>query len=112
MTSFSYSAPTQVDRADFPHPAAPWLVVLFSSATCEGCAAAWTAIRPLTSDDVSTVDVEVREQKDLHDRYGIGAVPTTVLADAAGVVRAAIIGPVVATELWSTVAEIRAESAD
>ena len=29
--------PTQLDRADFPRPEVPWLVVLFTSSTCESC---------------------------------------------------------------------------
>jgi len=107
-----FSVPTQLDRADFPRPEAPWLVALFSSSTCEGCASMWTAIEPLTSDEVATVDIEVRAREDLHTRYAVGAVPTTVLADAEGVVRASVIGPVPATELWSTVAAVRDESAD
>ena len=37
----AYPVPTQLDRADFTRPDAPWLVVLFSSETCGGCAQAF-----------------------------------------------------------------------
>jgi len=51
--------------------------------------------------------VEFPDRKDLHDRYGIDAVPTVVVVDADGVVRGSFIGPVTATDLWAGVAEIR-----
>jgi thioredoxin-like negative regulator of GroEL len=61
----------------------------------------------LATSQVAVVNVEYPEHKDLHDRYGIDAVPTVVVADADGVVRGSFIGPVSATDLWAGVAEIR-----
>jgi hypothetical protein len=52
-------------------------------------------------------DVEVTEQSRVHRRYHIEAVPITVIADAAGTVRASFLGPVTATDLWAAVAECR-----
>ena len=43
-----------------------------------------------------------------HERYHIDAAPTTVVADAHGVVHAALVGAFDAPELWSTVAGLRA----
>ena len=104
-----HAAPTQLDRADFPRPDVDWLIVVFSSATCDSCQGVWNAVTPLESDAVAVVDVEVAEQKALHDRYAIDAVPTTVVAGADGAVRLAFLGPVVATELWAEVAALRGD---
>ena len=41
--------PAQLDRADFPRPDAPWLVVLFTSRTCESCAGLYEKALPLES---------------------------------------------------------------
>jgi hypothetical protein len=51
--------------------------------------------------------VEVSARRDLHDRYRINGVPATVVVDEAGLVRASFLGPVTATDLWATVAELR-----
>ncbi|MDP1819863.1 MAG: thioredoxin family protein [Acidimicrobiales bacterium] len=102
-----YAVPAQVDRHDFPRPDAPWLVVVFSSATCDSCAGVWDRARHLESASVAVVDVEVARQKGLHDRYGIDAVPTTLVVDAGGVVQQSFLGPVTATDLWAAVAEAR-----
>jgi hypothetical protein len=61
----------------------------------------------LESADVATCDVEAEARGDLHRRYEIAAVPTTVVADADGVVRRAFVGAFSATDLWAAVAELR-----
>jgi hypothetical protein len=102
-----HTAPVQLDRQDFLDPAAPWLVAVFTSATCDSCAAVWDRVLPLASDAVATMEVEVGERGDLHRRYHVTAVPTTVVADADGVVVRSFIGPVTATHLWGALAEAR-----
>ena len=52
-------------------------------------------------------EVEAGARPDLHRRYRIEAVPITVVADRAGVVRASFIGPATATDLWAAVADAR-----
>lgn len=99
--------PDQLDRADFPRPEAPWLVVVFTSSTCSTCTGVWDKARLLDSDEVVAVEAEAVERKDLHDRYEIDAVPMVVIADALGVVRAHFLGPVTATDLWARVADLR-----
>ena len=106
-TQPGYSAPAQVDRADFDQPGAPWLLAVFTSSTCDSCAAARDKAAVLASADVGVQEIEVSARKDLHDRYRIDAVPTIVLADADGVVKATFIGPPSATDLWAAVAEAR-----
>lgn len=95
--------PGQIDRADFPRPEAPWLVAVFTASSCSTCAQAVTAALPLDGDNVVVEEVELGAAPDLHRRYGIDAVPTLVLADSEGVVRASFVGPPNAVELWNIV---------
>ena len=99
--------PAQVDRNDFPQPEVQWLVAVFSSASCATCVDVVAKAQALATSQVAVANVEYPERKDLHDRYGIDAVPTVVVVDADGVVRGSFIGPVSATDLWAGVAEIR-----
>lgn len=102
-----YPVPATVTRDDFPQPDAPWLVAVFTSATCDSCRRTVTAAEQLAGGPVAVAEVEVGARADLHDRYGIEAVPLIVVADADGVVRASFVGPPTATDLWGTVAELR-----
>ena len=101
------SVPTQLDRADFARPDAPWLVAVFTSATCASCADVQSKAEVLASDDVAVDVVEFQAQRDVHRRYGIDAVPLLLIADEAGVVRQHFAGPVTATDLWAAVATAR-----
>lgn len=107
MQSSVFSAPTQLDRADFPRPSAPWLVAVFSSATCDSCSAVAGVASILGSDEVEYVEIEVGASPELHARYQIEAVPICVIADRDGVVGAPFIGPVGATHLWGAIAALR-----
>jgi len=102
-----WAVPEQLDRADFARPDASWLVVLFSSATCQTCADVRDKVRVLESPDVAVHDVEFGADRALHDRYRIEAVPAVLIADAGGAVRRHFLGPVSATHLWAAVAEVR-----
>jgi hypothetical protein len=106
-TRDAYPVPRQLDRADFARPDAPWLVVLFSSATCDSCAAMAPKLRVLESDRVAVCEVEYGAEPELHARYEIAGVPTTVVADADGVVRNGWVGPVNAGDLWAAVGDAR-----
>jgi hypothetical protein len=106
-TQGRWPVPTQLDRADFDRPDAPWFVAVFSSATCESCEKAVTQAMVLESAEVAVQEVEAGARRDLHDRYFIEAVPVTVVADADGVVRASFVGPPSAADLWAAVAECR-----
>ena len=106
-TQPQWSVPSQLDRADFDRPDAPWLVVLFTSSTCDSCAKARRDAAVLASDEVAVQEVEVGEHPDLHRRYAVDAVPTIVVADAEGVVRRTFLGPPTATDLWGALAEVR-----
>ena len=104
----SYEVPAMLDRADFTRPDAPWLVVVFSSATCLSCQDAWEKAKLLESDEVAVQDVEAVDHKELHERYGIDAVPMIVVADDEGVTRASFVGVPTAADLWAALAELRA----
>jgi hypothetical protein len=102
-----FRVPAQLDRADFERPEAPWLVAVFTSATCDSCRGTFDKALVLACDEVAVVEAEVTARPEVHERYGIDAVPTIVVADHAGVVRASFLGPPTATDLWAAVAEAR-----
>jgi hypothetical protein len=106
-TQARWPIPTQLDRNDFDEPATPWLVAVFTSATCSACERVLMGAQPLASDQVAVTEVEVKARPDVHKRYQIEAVPLVVVADADGVVRASAVGPTTPTELWDAVAEAR-----
>jgi hypothetical protein len=107
-TNVRHTLPEQLDRRDFERPEAPWLVAVFTSATCHTCSGVWDKARLLASEEVAVQDVEVTASREVHRKYAIDAVPAVVVADRSGVVRAAFLGPITATDLWATVAELRA----
>jgi hypothetical protein len=106
-TQVVHAVPQQLDRADFAHPDAEWLVVVFTSATCHTCADVLSKAGVLASPAVAVVEAEFSAERELHRRYAIDAVPALVLADRDGVVRRSFVGRVSATDLWAAVAEVR-----
>jgi hypothetical protein len=107
-TQPTHVVPTQLDRADFARPEAPWLVAVFSSATCQTCTSVVVAAMAAASDDVAVDDVEYGARCALHQKYAVDAVPCVVIADIAGVVRASFLGPVTAAALAAALADVRA----
>lgn len=99
--------PTQLDRNDFARRDASWLVVAFTSSSCATCADVERKVRVLESNAVAVQVAEYVAQRDLHEKYSIDAVPAVVIADDVGVVRAAFLGPVSATDLWAALARVR-----
>jgi hypothetical protein len=111
-TQPTFSAPAQIDRADFASAdlagvEAPWLVAVFSSASCTSCADVVRKANVLACSEVAVIDVEHSSFPALHRKYHVDAVPIAVVADRAGVVRASFVGPMSATDLWAAVAEAR-----
>ena len=102
-----WTVPEQLDRRDFARPDARWLVAVFTSASCDSCAAVVDVAGPLASGVVAVDVVEVGERHEVHDRYAVDAVPMVLLVDALGVVRDHHLGPVSATHLWGSLAELR-----
>jgi hypothetical protein len=104
-TQSHWAVPSQLDRDDFERPDAPYLVAVFTSATCASCEGAIVKASVLASRNVAFQDVSYQTRKDLHQRYGVETVPTTLVADADGVVTASFIGSPPTAELWASVAD-------
>jgi ribonucleotide reductase alpha subunit len=69
-----------------------------------------TKAEVLSSHDVAVVRVDYTTEPQMHARYKIEAVPTLVVADAAGVVKAGFLGPVKAQDLWFKILESQIET--
>ncbi len=94
----SYRAPSQLDRNDFAGGPGTWLVALFASTTCDTCPRAWStveaAVGELGTDEVVAQRLDVQTESEVHARYRIDGVPTTVIVGPDGVVAQAFFGPV------------------
>lgn len=101
------SVPMQVDRNDFENPIHEWLVTAFTSASCGTCADIERKVAVLASRSVAVHIAEFSQQRALHEKYSIDAVPTVLMVDAMGVVHASFLGPVSATDLWAALARAR-----
>ena len=106
-TQPTWAVPSQVDRDDFDRPDAPWLLAVFTSATCTTCKDVLVKVRPLETDVVAVQEIEAVERKDLHQRYAIDAVPMLLVVDAEGVVRGSLVGPASAEDIWLAVSDVR-----
>ncbi len=102
-----FSAPTQIDRTDFPTSQHEWMIVVFTSATCHACADMLAKAQVVASKNVSVIEIEYSNKKDLHRKYNIEAVPTVVVTDVHGIVHKSFLGPVSATDLWAGIASVR-----
>ena len=103
----AYPIPRQLQRADFPRPDASWLVAYFWSQTCDSCRGLESKVGVLESAEVATCTLEAIDDRALHQRYEIAAIPMILLADADSVVRRAFVGAVSATDLWAAMADLR-----
>jgi thioredoxin-related protein len=106
-TQGATEVPSQIDRSDFVRPEAPWVVLAFTSATCQTCSDIERKVRVLETNSVAIQILEYTAQRELHERYKVDAVPTVLMADANGVVQANFLGPVSATDLWAALARAR-----
>ena len=106
-TQGASEVPSQIDRSDFVRPDASWIVLAFTSATCQTCSDIERKVRVLETSSVAIQILEYTAERELHSRYKIDAVPAVLMADASGVVRANFLGPVSATELWAALARVR-----
>jgi len=102
-----FSAPTQIDRTDFPTSQHEWMIGVFTSATCHACADMLAKAQVVASKNVSVIEIEYSNKKDLHRKYNIEAVPTVVVTDVHGIVHKSFLGPVSATDLWAGIASVR-----
>lgn len=103
----THTVPQQLSRDDFFHAEKPWLLAVFTSSTCDACQDVATKAKVLASQDVAVQIIDFQEMPELHARYSIDAVPTTVIADHLGVVQYGVLGPITATDLWAAMARCR-----
>ena len=103
-TQGASEVPSQIDRSDFVRPDASWIVLAFTSATCQTCSDIERKVRVLETSSVAIQILEYTAERELHKRYKIDAVPAVLMADASGVVQANFLGPVSATDLWAALA--------
>ncbi|WP_420638607.1 hypothetical protein [Candidatus Poriferisocius sp.] len=106
-TAPTYAVPDRLERWDFSKPSTDWLMAVFTSKTCSTCAAVSEAAHGLADATLVVQEVEYRRHRELHQRYGVDAVPLVVLADRSGAVRASLAGPATAAELAALLASVR-----
>ncbi|MEC7924190.1 MAG: hypothetical protein VYB80_03135 [Actinomycetota bacterium] len=80
------SLPIQIDRSDFENPKTEWILILFSSDSCDSCQEVRNLIKGLTLDSFHIQEVEFPQETPTHQRYGIDSVPITLVAGTDGVV--------------------------
>jgi len=74
------------ESEDFEKPQGKWLLIFFSSDTCNSCNNVRSLINDLTDDSFHIQEIEFPKRKDLHQRYGINSVPIVLIANEEGVV--------------------------
>lgn len=89
----SYRAPSQLDRSDFAGSSDLPLVVVFASTTCNSCPVVWEEVERAKTEALIIERIDVQDDAKRHQRYKIDGVPTTLVADADGVVTASFFGP-------------------
>jgi len=89
-----WSIPGHLSREDFGFLDEPWLVVIFSSESCETCKPVVTKGMKLASLGIAIEEVAAETNKDLHEKYDIDAVPMLLLVDKFGVVRSSHLGSI------------------
>lgn len=104
----SYRAPAQLDRNDFAGPLSLPIVVVFASSTCNSCPAVWEEVERMKTDSFVIERVTVQDDPKRHERYKIDGVPTTLVADADGVVTANFFGPLAEGALSTAIASVTA----
>lgn len=106
-TQREWVVPSQIDLDDVGSMRHEWTIVVFTSSSCHVCADVAAKARAVSSRYVGVAEFDYGRDRALHDKYRIDAVPTLVIADAEGVVRHHVLGPVSATDLWAAIAAVR-----
>ena len=98
-----WSIPGHLSREDFWFTNESWLVVIFSSESCETCKPLVAESMKLSSLGIAIQEIAVETNKDLHEKYGIDAVPMLLLVDKFGVVRSSHLGPTNSEEVRNSI---------
>lgn len=102
--------PRQLDRNDFSGSSSEWLIVVFSSDTCQACDDALSQAESLAGDDVHIQEITWQDDPDLHRRYSIETVPLMAIAGPDGAVGAGFVGPPDPAELRKALNHLRSQS--
>jgi len=86
--------PDQIDGADFCRTLGSRMLVVFSSSKCNTCALVIEAVSRIDKPSLVVVVADIETKPDLHAKYNIEAVPTTLLAEPSGRVVKSFLGPV------------------
>ena len=97
--------PMQIPGVEVGLDAGP-AIIIFTESNCLSCRDAVSVIRGPAGAGISVADVEYGERPQLHKRFGIETVPTTVVVDAAGSVVAGWIGRIDLSELTLALARV------
>lgn len=103
----AYPVPRQLDRADFPEPTVPVLVAYFWSRTCDSCEGLGPLLASLAADDTVIAAAEATDDRALHRRYEVQAIPMILISDGDGVVRRAFVGAPEPADLFAAVSAVR-----
>ena len=98
-----WSIPGHLSREDFGFTNESWLVVIFSSESCETCKPLVAESMKLSSLGIAIQEIAVETNKDLHEKYSIDAVPMLLLVDKFGVVRSSHLGPTNSEEVRNSI---------
>ena len=98
-----WSIPGHLSREDFGFINEPWLVVIFSSESCETCKPVVAESMKLSSLGIAIQEIALETNKDLHEKYDIDAVPMLLLVDKFGVVRSSHLGPTNSEEVRNSI---------
>ena len=98
-----WSIPGHLNREDFGFLNEPWLVVIFSSDSCETCKPVVAESMKLSSLGIAIQEIALETNKDLHEKYDIDAVPMLLLVDKFGVVRSSHLGPTNSEEVRNSI---------
>ena len=88
-------------RAELDAAGKPWLVAVLTDSACGTCGSALDRLSILAGPTVDVVEVDADHHHELHDAYGVDAVPFTLVADRHGAVQAWILGPPTAGDIAS-----------
>ncbi|MCY3925247.1 MAG: thioredoxin family protein [bacterium] len=96
--------PSRIDREAFARldaSAKPWLVAVLTDSACGTCNSALERLSPVAGPTVEVVEVDADGHRELHDAYGVDAVPFTLVADRDGAVQTWILGPPTPSDIAS-----------
>lgn len=100
----TFGVPAQMSLEDISPQFRPWVLVLFTSQTCEGCLRARSLAQTIRSEGLEIKFIDSSEQPGLFEKYSIEGVPLFVLCDESGLVCGHMFGS--SSELFEMIAGV------